>query len=95
VYRDPRWFECRRQAVRAAGHRCQVVENGVRCPVMDVAGGRLHGHHSYPGGVRQMLRDGVSPFDPRRVKVCCAAHHSRIEQQLRAEAKTARGRLRR
>jgi hypothetical protein len=88
VYRDPRWLRTRRVAIARAGGRCEIVENGHRCP--ETSG--LHGHHNYPGGVRQMLIDSVSPFDDRRVRAVCETHHARLEAELRARRRQAKGR---
>jgi hypothetical protein len=82
VYRDPRWKRCRRIALQRAGYRCQVVEHGARCDVVDPSGRVLHAHH-HPLGVQELLAAGLSPFDPERVVIACAWHHGRIEAELR------------
>lgn len=86
VYADPRWAQTRRFALRRAGGRCQALEDGKRCrETRD-----LHGHHDYPGGLEQMLVDGVDVFDEKRVVILCARHHAQVEAWLRAEARKPR-----
>jgi hypothetical protein len=80
VYTDPRWLACRERAIKRAGGRCQGVEaNRTRC----AATSRLHGHHNYPGGVEQMVADGISPFDEELVVVLCGRHHRSAEAAAR------------
>jgi len=83
VYDDPRWRECRWRVIVRAGFRCQVVENGVRCPVTDRSGRWLHGHHAYPGGLRALIAAGLDPFDDDLVKCVCGSHHQRLETEDR------------
>jgi hypothetical protein len=83
VYESPRWPQARRRALRRAGHRCQAIEQGRRCPERT----SLHAHHDYPGGLEQMLADGADPFDESRLVILCATHHGQVEAYLRAESR--------
>lgn len=75
VYRDRRWFACRRRAFRRDGFRCRHVDgNGNRCDVVDRTGAKLDGHH-YPIGLREVLRRHLDPFDHRNVVTLCDEHH--------------------
>ena len=83
VYSDPRWRKARQKALVRAGHRCQATPHeGPRCPVLG-SSETLHAHHHYPGGVKQMLRDGVDPFDVGRIIILCEPHHRQVEELLR------------
>jgi hypothetical protein len=62
----------RQQVLAAAGHRCQWIENGVRCTET----GHLQAHHI------RLLRDSAS-FDPRDGVALCQHHHRLAETRTR------------
>jgi hypothetical protein len=87
VYLDERWRGrngTRRRALRRAGFRCEVLENGERCTVESPTGAGLHADHT-PLGVQELLEQGLDPFDDDGVRIACASHHARLEQQRRAD----------
>lgn len=83
VYEDVRWRHARRRALKRAGERCQAIEGSERCTERS----DLHGHHDYPGGLEQLLRDGLDPFDETRIVILCGRHHGQVEAWLRGEAR--------
>lgn len=86
IYESTHWRWTRRLALDACGNQCQAIENGKRCEQTYA----LHGHHDYPGGVEQMIMDGVDPFDPAKVVILCDRHHSLLESKLRRRKRNSR-----
>jgi 5-methylcytosine-specific restriction enzyme A len=76
-YNSAEHGEWRARVLHNAGHRCQWVENGQRCP-KDAPHHRLFADH-----IRE-LRDGGHPTDPANGQCLCGAHHTRKTMKARA-----------
>ena len=66
----------RRAVLKAAGHRCQAIENGERCPVTGAE--NLHAHHTQPGN-----------DDPATGAALCERHDLMIDPHARPRRRAA------
>lgn len=69
LYASPEYRIWQSQVIERAGGRCEVVENGVRCPK-----GRPR-HRVYADHIVE-VRDGGALFDPANGHCKCASHHA-------------------